>query len=411
MNNAPLHALTSRQRVLNAIARQPVDHTPLLLRFWSLGGDVDNIPFNWRDEVQRVQATLALGLDDTLLLQPPLGYVEEYQPEAAGVVSRVELLPPAPGENDPILRKVYETPEGPLQTALRMTGDWEHGLQINLFDDHNIPRLVEPLIKDAADLRRLPYLLADPTPGQLRAFRERAAALRRHSAQLGVVLDGGWSALGDAAMWLCGMPRILYGQMDEPEFIRQVLQVIADWELKRIDLLLAEGIDVLVHMAWYESTDFWSPRNWRKLLRPLLQREIDHAHAAGAKYRYIITKAWHAYRQDFLEMGVDCLTGVDPVQDRLDLAEVQAALGGRICLMGGVNSAVMFSQWSDERIRQAVRQALEIMAPTGGFILYPVDAVFNTQPWQPVQVLIDAWKAAWQPASEISAPARSSNPG
>ena len=106
-------------------------------------------------------------------------------------------------------------------------------------------------------------------------FHQRAAELRRAADRLGVLLDGGWTALGDAAMWLCGMQRILYGQMDEPDFIEQVLDTILEWELKRIDLLLEAGIDVLVHMAWYESTDFWSPRTFRKLLRPRLQVEID----------------------------------------------------------------------------------------------------------------------------------------
>lgn len=265
---------------------RPVDHVPLLLRFWWLGGETDNIPFDWRDEVRRVEATTALGLDDTLLLQPPLGYVEDYVVEnAQGVRSRVELLPPEDGKSYPLLKKIYETPEGELQTVVQLSEDWPRGHDIRLFDDYNLSRLKEPLIKDAADLRRLRYLLPDPTPAQVAEFWQRAEELRRASQRLGVVLDGGWIALGDAAMWLCGMQRILYGQMDEPDFIAQVLDTVQEWELKRLDYLLEAGIDVLVHMAWYESTDFWSPRTYRKLLRPRLQVEIDRCHARGVKFR------------------------------------------------------------------------------------------------------------------------------
>ena len=372
---------------------RPVDHVPLLLRFWWLGGEMDNIPFDWRDEVRRVEATTALGLDDTLLLQPPLGYVEDYVVEnAQGVRSRIEVLLPEDGISYPLLKKIYETPEGDLQTVVQLSEDWPRGQDIRLFDDYNLSRLKEPLIKDAADLRRLRYLLPDPTPEQITEFQQRAEELRRASRRLGVVLDGGWIALGDAAMWLCGMQRILYGQMDEPDFVAQVLDTIQEWELKRLDFLLEAGIDVLVHMAWYESTDFWSPRTYRRLLRPRLQNEIDICHARGVKFRYIITRSWRPYCQDLIEMGVDCLTGVDPVQDKLDLAQVKREIGGQVCLMGGLNSAVMLSQWDDEQIRAAVRQALEIMAPGGGFILYPVDAVFNTQPWEKVLVMIDEWK-------------------
>lgn len=391
---AKLAPMNSRQRLLAAMEHKPVDHTPLLLRFWSLGGSEDFIPFNWRDEVARVEATAALGLDDTLLLQPPLGYVEDYRVEQApGVVSRTELLPPEDGSAHPRLRKVYETPDGPLQTIVQLSDEWPRGGDIRLFDDYNLSHMKEPLIKDASDLKRLRYLLPDPSPQQMADFQARAEFLRRESRRLGVALDGGWAALGDAAMWLCGMQRILYGQMDEPAFIEAVLDTIHSWEMKRIAWLLEAGIDVLVHMAWYESTDFWSPRTYRSLLRPRLEAEIQRAHARGVKYRYIITRGWKAYSQDFVEMGIDCLTGVDPVQDRLDLADVKRFPGNQLCLMGGANSAVMFSQWSDDQIRQAARQALDTLTPGGGFILYPVDAIFNNQPWEKVQLFIQAWKS------------------
>jgi uroporphyrinogen-III decarboxylase len=209
-----------------------------------------------------------------------------------------------------------------------------------------------------------------------------------------VALEGGWVALGDSVMWLCGMERILYGQMDEPEFIDQVLEAVHQWEIRRIECLIQEGIDILVNMAWYETTDFWTPKNWRVMIKPRLRRVVQKAHDHGIKFRYIITKSWQSYRQDFLELGVDCLTGVDPVQDKLDLAEVKRAIGEQICLMGGVNSAVMLTQWSDDQIRQAVDHAIEALSPGGGFILYPVDAIFNTQSWEKVEVLIEQWKRA-----------------
>ncbi|MFC1960735.1 uroporphyrinogen decarboxylase family protein [Chloroflexota bacterium] len=385
-------AMTSKERLLNAINLQPVDQTPLYFRFWSLGGAVDNIPFNWRDEVERVEHTLALGLDDTITLQPPLGYVEEYRPEALpGVTSTTERLPPAAGESDQRLKKVYQTPAGPLQTVITLTEDWPYGDEIMLFDDHNIPRLKEPLIKTAEDLPKLKYLLGQPSAEQIAAFRQHAQEFRGHAERLGVLLDGGWIALGDAAVWLCGMEGILYGQMDAPEFLADLLDIIAAWELARVQLLLAEGVDMIVHMAWYETTDFWTPANYRRLLKPRLQKEIDRVHSAGKKYRYIITKAWQPYIPDFLAMGIDCLTGVDPVQDTLDLAEVKQQVGGQICLMGGLNSAVMLSQWDDDQISAAVKQAINVMAPGGGFIGYPVDAIFDAQSWRKVEHLIEQW--------------------
>ena len=71
--------MNSRERLLNAIRFLPVDHVPLYLRLWSMGGGEDHIPFDWRDQVSRAENLLRLGVDDTLWLQPPLGDTEEYQ--------------------------------------------------------------------------------------------------------------------------------------------------------------------------------------------------------------------------------------------------------------------------------------------------------------------------------------------
>jgi uroporphyrinogen-III decarboxylase len=173
------------------------------------------------------------------------------------------------------------------------------------------------------------------------------------------------------------------------------MDVLLEWELQRVNLLLEEGIDVLVHMAWYEGTDFWTPKNYRRIIRPRLQQLIDKAHDGNVPFRYIITKGWKALRNDLLEMGVDCVMGVDPVQDAVDLAEVKRQIGGQISLMGGMNAAVTLSMGSEVEIRRAVDRAFEILSPGNGFILFPVDNVFCDLPWEKVEIVIDQWKAHW----------------
>ncbi len=389
--------MNSRQRLLNAIRLQSVDHIPLYLRLWSMGGGEDYIPFDWRDQVRRAENLLRLGVDDTLLLQPPLGYPEEYIADrSAGVIGvEIEHLPPHQAGSLPRLKKTYHTPAGELTQSVKLSEDWPHGDDIMLFSDFNIPRYEEPLIKTRADVDRLRYLLASPTAEQIDEFRSRSRKLHSDAERLGVVLDGGWSALGDAVVWLCGMENVLYWQMDQPELLEALLDVLLEWELQRVDLLFEEGIDVLVHMAWYEGVDFWTPKNYRRLLRPRVQQLIDRAHRHNVPFRYIITKGWMPLRKDLLEMGIDCLTGVDPVQDRLTLEEVKQEMGGRVCLMGGMNAAVTLSMGTEEEIRQAVDHAMQVLAPGGGFILFPVDNVFCEMPWERVEIVIDQWKKYW----------------
>jgi hypothetical protein len=44
------------------------------------------------------------------------------------------------------------------------------------------------------------------------------------------------------------------------------------------------------------------------------------------------------------------------------------------------------------RIDREVAAALQALAPTGRFVLHPVDAIFPDTPWEGVQMLIEAWK-------------------
>ncbi|HEX9012093.1 MAG TPA: uroporphyrinogen decarboxylase family protein, partial [Anaerolineaceae bacterium] len=177
-----------------------------------------------------------------------------------------------------------------------------------------------------------------------------------------------------------------------PELIEAVLDVLLEWELRRMEQVIALGVDIWVHMAWYEGTDFWSPRAFRRFLKPRLAQLAARAHAHGKPFRYIITRGWKPLAADLAEIGIDCLTGADPVQDKITLREAREALGERVCIMGGINSAVMLTHWETGEIRAAVRQAVETLGAKPGFILFPVDAVFNQQPWEKVEAVLDAWR-------------------
>jgi uroporphyrinogen-III decarboxylase len=261
-----------------------------------------------------------------------------------------------------------------------------------LFSDFNLPRQTEPIIKNVDDVKRLRYLLAAPTPAQVEEFRSRSDVFHREAQRLGVAIDGGWTSLGDSAVLLCGTNNIYRWQMRHPELLDALFNVLLEWELMRADLVLQEGVDVMVHMAWYEGTIFWTPKNFRRFIKPRLAQLVAKCHEKGVLFRYIITKEWKPIQDDLLDLGIDCITGVDPVQDKIDLKVTKQTLGGRMCLMGGLNAAVTVAQGSEDEIRTAITQAMEILSPGSGFILFPVDNLFCSMPWARVQMVIDQYK-------------------
>ena len=379
--------LTSRERLLCAMRREEPDHVPL----WNLWRNLD-VPFKYGSQTERAEAVLGLGLDDTLLLQPPLNKTEHYDANRVpGVDIRVHRVHPDE-ERYPLLVKEYDTPAGTIRQVVRQTGDWPYGEDIRLFSDHNVSRSKEFPVKGPEDLPRLQYLLAEPTADQLDEFRRAAARLRVDAQRLGVLVEGGWTALGDAALWLLGTESLLLLQMDQPEFVEDLLELVCRWELRRMELLLDEGAEVIVHSAWYESTDFWTPRNYRRMLKPRLRRMVDLAHQSGACFSYICTTSWQALMDDFLDLGFDSLVGVDPVQGKADLAATKHRLGGRMCLWGGVNGALTLGQGAPAEVRQATDEAIRALAPGGGFVLYPVDQLVRETPWANVEAMIERWR-------------------
>jgi len=381
--------LPSRERMLCAMRGQQPDHVPL----WNLWRNLD-VPFTYRNQVERAEAVVGLGLDDTLLLQPPLNKTEHYDANRVmGISTRIkrDVLP---GERYPVLSKEYLTADGSLRQVVRQTEDWPYGDEIRLFSDFNVPRSIEFAVKTVEDLRSLRCILQEPTKAQVRDFRGRAAILRNEAQRLNIVLEGGWSALGDAALWLLGTEALLIEQMDRPDLVEELLEIICQWELKRIELLLEEGVDVIVHSAWYESTNFWSPRTFRKLVKPRLKRLVNLTHQAGSLFSYIITSSWLPIADDLIEVGIDSLVGVDPVQDRVNLEKVKQQRGGKVCLWGGVNGAITLGNGSVEEVSRETRRAIEILAPGGGFVLYPVDQLVKETPWENILAMIDAWKTS-----------------
>ncbi len=95
------------------------------------------------------------------------------------------------------------------------------------------------------------------------------------------------------------------------------------------------------------------------------------------------------------EAGVDVIFGVDPdLNDGKDMRALKKALNGRVALWGGINGASTIELGAEDDVRTRVREAFDVLAPGGGFILGPVDNVHETteRAMRNVRVLIDTWR-------------------
>jgi uroporphyrinogen-III decarboxylase len=383
---------SSRERMLMALENGRSDYIPCNFMIFSALAD------KCKDQYEFVQKQLELGLDVRIEL-PALPF--RFHPEV-----KVREWKEKRGRKY-LLHKEYQTPFGKLTTIVRKTEDWPYGNSVPLFNDYLVPRSQKFLFEKKEDLEPLRCLFAEPSAEDISSFHQKAKNLKRFAADKGLLVSGGWvystpeklnrdaGTMGaDALMWLCGVEKTLLLAMDEPETIKELLQVVSKWNNKRTQVYLEQGIDLLIKRAWYESTELWSPSLYHKFIFPVLKEEIELVHQAGTKFGYIMTSGMMPLLDDFLELGIDVLIGVDPLQGkRTDLRLLKEKLEGKICLWGGINGCLTIERGKEKEVEDAVEESISILGPEG-FILSPVDNITDNsaRTWNNVKTMIKTWK-------------------
>ena len=393
-------AQSSRERMLSALACRKPEYVPCCCMIYQALQQECRDDFDFFDRQQE------LGLDVRIEL-PDLPI--RFDPE----VSLHAWREHPQGEHTPLLHKEYRTPSGTISTVVRQTVDWPYGDQVPLFDDYVAPRANEFLIGAPEDLASLQHLLLPPTDEDIRAYRKQVEPYKRYASDNGLLFCGGWrdyhdydvAVFGaqaggmvgvDALMWLCGATAPLEWAYDRPEFLEELIDVLARWVRRRLEITLDTGVDLVVKRAWYEGTELWSPRLYREFIAPVLREDIALVHQSGAKFGYLNTSGTWPIFDQLLELGVDALVGVDPVQGQgTDLDAFSRRAARRMCLWGGVSAPMTVENAEvPDVIWRAVEEAMSTCGPHGGFILSPVDNLMDTSQAarQNIMEFIRAWK-------------------
>ncbi|MFQ5809053.1 MAG: uroporphyrinogen decarboxylase family protein, partial [Armatimonadota bacterium] len=310
-------SMTSRERMLAALECGEPDYVPACFMIFAA------LRKQCADEWEFVDRQLEMGLDAVVRvpLISPTAKIDygDLRGLPARFADEVELRTrreEVPGERYPLLHKEYRTPAGTLTAVVNETDDWPYGEHVPLFDDYICPRARTFPVTDTEDLAALGYLLTAPAAEDVDALHAQAKEARRFADERGVLVEGGWGVAGDALGWLCGFENAMLAAIDRPEFIEQLLELIAEWNRRRMEVVLDAGVDLFVRRGWYEGADFFSPPMYRRFIVPSLKSEVELAHQAGAKFGYILTTGMMPLLDILLEAGIEVLIGIDPVQGR-----------------------------------------------------------------------------------------------
>jgi hypothetical protein len=400
------YEMTSRDRILAAIRRRPVDHVPLGQLFHST---VLNTPADkqWRDQFERARLMKELGIDPTIDIWMPA-------PEAPPEIP-VRKWQETDADGTKLLCAAYETPAGTLTAKVRRTdGDWYDAThyrfmprwdgkahrdpdqydRIEMMDDFFTRRYKVPLVKGPEDLDAFAYLLQAPTGGYRDLWLRNALKAKAIARELGLATQARRVAIGDWFMWVCWIEDFCVQMMEDPGYAEHFYDIVQNYNRQILAMVLEVEPDIIQYRGWYDTPDYWGPKRLRTVLAPRIQELAAQVHAGGSLFCYLLTEGYTVYRNILAGMDVDVFLGLEPLAARKseDFAAIKAALGDHHCIWGGINAPVTVGMGTAEEIDAAVRTALETLGPTGLILNACMYLYDDDVSWDRFLLLIDAWR-------------------
>lgn len=320
--------MTSRQRILAALQRQPVDRVPYL-----------------ESVIDESVALQILGYPLPPDLPPAELGADSAEPVIAGTALGSERYP---------LRE--------LVAALDLDGFGAYFFarpeRIDLIvDGHTMT--AGGRIKTRADFDRI--LLPDPDDpalyAPLRAFLDQTAGTERARFCL-------TNLCSDPVILGMGFEHFAASLYDDPGLVDDLFDRYAGWHARVAANLSRMDFDFLwfADDIAFKTQPYVSPKIFRRVFLPRYRRVAEQ-----------ITKPWIFHSDgnllpildDLLSLGMDGLHPIEPAA--MDIAFLKQRYGGQVCLVGGIDLDLL-SRGTPAQVADCTRAVLAAAAPGGGYI-------------------------------------------
>lgn len=219
----------------------------------------------------------------------------------------------------------------------------------------------------------------------------RLAALRwREGRQLGK-----WTHLSgvegfEALRKQIGDEACLIAMIEDPEWIRDIVNVHTDIVLRTFESVLAEGVEpdgvwIYGDMAFNHAT-MCSPAMYRDLVWPAHKRMADWAHAHGMKVIYHTDGRVSGVLDLYLEAGFDCLQPIE-AKAGMDIRKFAPTHGDRLALFGNIDVMKMATNDLD-LIEEEIRTKFAAGMATRGYAYHSDHSVPPSVSWKTYQAII-----------------------
>lgn len=189
-----------------------------------------------------------------------------------------------------------------------------------------------------------------------------------------------------------GMEEYLVRMITDPEFIHKLAGIENRKSLTYIGAFLDLGCDgIMVTEDYADNRGVTSGYDrYREFIFPYLKNIADLVHSRGSYFiKHSDGLMWDLL-DSFVELGIDGWHGIQPVIG-MDIRELKARYGGKICLFGGINVETLIAGTPDEARAEAI-YALKHGAPGGGLVLTGGNILEPGTRYENYKAVTDAWK-------------------
>ncbi|HLB46402.1 MAG TPA: MtaA/CmuA family methyltransferase [Anaerolineales bacterium] len=346
-NVSPNGSMTSKERVLNLLARKPVDRVPC---FSGMGN-----------------VTLA-GIRD---------YGWEFSSlhtDPAKMATAAASTPKLYG---------YDCAVVPFDMGVEAQG---LGCEVNYYEglaqspeEIYYPTIKTKYVKKAEDICR-------PQNGLESAGRFPVVleAARRLKAELGETVPLGMWVLGPFTLagQVVELDDLLKMPMKDPDGLQKILDALSDYLIDVLKMYRAAGADYLTVREMGATSDVLSPRMFRTLILPHLQKIF--ANLEGPKILHICGNT-NKIIGAMNEAGADALS----VEHRNDVRASRELLGPETVLLGNFNGYGLLVEATPETIQETVTASLD----NGLNAIWPGCDIWPTAKPENVRALIETTHA------------------
>ena len=198
---------------------------------------------------------------------------------------------------------------------------------------------------------------------------------------------------------LRGLEQSLVDPLLDPEFTHFLVGRIADFFYDH-HRRIYEACDGLIDVAQVtddlgsQSGPLISLELYKEFYAPHHKRFIDLCHEFGIKVFHHDDGSCRPFLPGLVEMGIDILNPVQWSCPGMDMVELKAEFGKRICFHGAIENQRILPFGTPAEVRAEVRHCIDALASDGtGYILAPCH---NLQVITPVENIIAMYDEAWR---------------